>query len=290
MVWLSLFYLILSHPNNQIIKINYQISVIAWFQGCDAIYRKYQRASRKRAGRVSDFLSSCPRFLSASPIPVVISDMHWPSGCTWPWSGANQLLQASSMSAQTLEAKSVLRLCSGRTQYSDQSPQRTAGGRNTTPLSHLADVPVLLFSLPHFFPPSPPSLILSGSISNSCPVRMGSVAVCVCAADERQFIVSQCQAGARGVRRSKTKINTEEGEAKGRVRDGEKLGPASEYNQFSYETLFTLALPQQPTSILFSCEGAAGNEASHTAPWYYRPLSAWIHHWITGDISKFVTP
>lgn len=40
-------------------------------------------------------------------------------------------------------------LCSGRTQYSAQSPQRTAGERNTTPLSHLADVPRLLDSLPH---------------------------------------------------------------------------------------------------------------------------------------------
>ena len=45
------------------------------------------------------------------------------------------------------------------------------------------------------------------------------------------------------------------------VTDGEKLDPASEYNQFSYEPSFPSAPPQQPTSIVFFCEGRAGNEA-----------------------------
>lgn len=150
------------------------------------------------------------------------------------------------MALPTLKAEAVLGLCSGRTQYSAQSPQWTAGGRNTTPLSHLADVPVLLYSLPHFLPPSLP-LSLSGSISNSCPIPMGQwgVFLCVCGADERPFIVCKRQGGARrgGKRRRgcrgwrKTKINTQKSKAREREgeTDGEKLGPASEYNQFSYE-------------------------------------------------------
>lgn len=129
----------------------------------------------------------CPAFerhFSVSPGPVV--NLDWPST-------PDQGLQACSAVDLRLKAASVLGLCSGYTQYSAQRPQRTAGERNTTPLSHLADVPVLLYSLPHFFPLL--SLFLPGSISNSCPIRMGQwgAFLYMCGSDERLFIVCKRQ-------------------------------------------------------------------------------------------------
>lgn len=63
--------------------------------------------------------------------------------------------------------------------FSIQLRVHSSRGRNTTPLSHLADVA------------SAPSLSLSGSISNSCPLRRGQWGglVCVRGADARRFIV-----------------------------------------------------------------------------------------------------
>lgn len=89
------------------------------------------------------------------------------------------------MALPTLEAESVLGLCSGRTQYSAQSPQRTAGERNTTPLSHLADVPVLLYSLPHFFPPSSLSFSLAQYLTHVLYEWASGECFCMCAVQMR---------------------------------------------------------------------------------------------------------
>lgn len=143
------------------------------------------------------------------------------------WSGP----QADSVALPTLEAESVLGLCSGRTQYSAQSPQRTAGERNTTPLSHLADVPVLLYSLPHFFPPSSLSFSLAQYLTHvytNGPV--GSVAVCVRCGREAVYCVQASRRSKererkrwKGCRRwRKTKINTQENIASERERQMER--------------------------------------------------------------------
>lgn len=163
------------------------------------------------------------------------------------------------MALPTLEAESVLGFCSGRTQYSAQSPQRTAGERNTTPLSHLADVPVLLYSLPPLSLAQYLTHVLYKWASREC--------FCTCAVQTRSPLLYVC--GKEREKEMKRMQETEQNKDKytGRhsrregVTDGEKLDPASVYNQFSYEPFFPSALPQQPTSIVFFCEGKAGNEA-----------------------------
>lgn len=151
------------------------------------------------------------------------------------------------MALHSVEAESVLGLCSGCAQYSAQGPQRTARERNTTPLSHLADIPVLHYSLPYFFPPS--SLVLSGSISHTRSIRMcqWGVFLYVCSADKRLFTVCVCVCVQtkedERVKEMKRMFEMEANEDKytGKhgmregITDGEKLGSVSEYNTFSYE-------------------------------------------------------
>lgn len=92
----------------------------------------------------------------------------------------------------------------------------------------------------------------------------------VCGADERPFYCYVCgreQTGeeerdeneARRLRKT-DKFTGRHSSSEG-VTDGEKLDPASAYNQFSDKLFFHSALPQQPTSIVFFGEGKAGNEA-----------------------------
>lgn len=204
------------------------------------------------------------------------------------------------MAPRTLEAESVLGLCSGHTQYSAQSPQRTARGRNTTPLSHLADVPVLLYSLPHFSPLPLLSLYFSlaqyptrvlyewadGECFCMCAVQMRGLLLCV-SVREREKEMKRMQ----GMEENKDKYTGKRSSREGET-DGEKLGPASEYNQFSYEPWFPSAPPQQPTSIVFVCEGKAGNEAfTHrgsilqTSKCTYTSLNHWRHLQICNSIN-----
>lgn len=81
------------------------------------------------------------------------------------------------------------RMCCGPTssaasaQYSAQSPQRAAGGRNTTILSHLADVPVLLILPPPSSAASTVTHVFTGR-----PVGSASVGG---RADNQTFIVSR---------------------------------------------------------------------------------------------------
>lgn len=72
-------------------------------------------------------------------------------------------------------------------------------------------------------------------------------------------------------------INKQRGKREG-VTDGEKLGPASEYNQFSYEPLFPTAMPENPHPLCFPVKVKQEMKPSHTAAQHNRPLSALIHH------------
>lgn len=123
--------------------------------------------------------------------------------------------------------QSVLGLCSGRAQYSAQNPQRTAGERNTTPLSHLADVPVLLYSLPHSFPPSP--LSLAQYLTHVLYEWGCGECFCTCATQTRGHLF-QCTAKRMQEERwkwcrrlRKTKIDTQKRIARENVTEREKL-------------------------------------------------------------------
>ena len=59
------------------------------------------------------------------------------------------------------------------------------GERNTTPLSHLADVPVLLYSLPHFFPPSSLSSSLAQYLTHVLYKWASGECFCMCAVQTR---------------------------------------------------------------------------------------------------------
>lgn len=158
-------------------------------------------------------------------------------------------------------------------QLSPQPEPTVDRGRNTTPLSHLADVPVLLSSAS---PPLPPSFVSpSVSISNSCPMNgaAGSVYVCVVAKIGRLLCVCVHvkergrEAGKRREIRRKAAPERETEKNRKRVTDGEKLCLVLEYNQLSCEPSFPSAPLQQHTSIVFACEGKGGNEAfTHSGP------------------------
>lgn len=154
-------------------------------------------------------------------------------------SAAQLVLSSASLAPPGLEAGSILGLRSGHAQYSAQSLRRTAGERNTTILSHSADVPVLL-------DPPPPSSFRPPPFwlySNSCLLRRGLGGVflpCVCGwAEEGGRMRWKWCKGWRKQRWIHRKVEEERDSDRWREI---KLCLVSEYNLFSYRPLFPWVL------------------------------------------------
>lgn len=99
---------------------------------------------------------------------ISIGFIHFMFNLNRFWS-RHAALRLSWSPPKTPPPQSVPRLCSGHAQYSAQSLQLAAGARYTTLLSHLADVPELLYSVPHSsLPPSslPPSFGPSSTVTH----------------------------------------------------------------------------------------------------------------------------
>lgn len=109
-----------------------------------------------------------------------------------------------------------------------------------------------------------------------CAVQMRGLLLCV-SVREREKEMKRMQ----GMEENKDKYTGKRSSREGET-DGEKLGPAS----------FPSAPPQQPTSIVFVCEGKAGNEAfTHrgsilqTSKCTYTSLNHWRHLQICNSIN-----